>query len=208
MSVTLPRLIVITDWSRGDAALLRALQAVCALGPQVAVQHRHPEAPTRQFLSEARELSDLCRAHGVPLFVNGRLDVALRVDAHLHLPAHGFEVSEVRPHLPTGRLVSVAVHDAHEAGRAAGADLALLSPVFGAGSKPGDARAPQGVAGFEALARRTGCPVYALGGITPASAPALRGKVAGLAAVTGVLDAADPHAAAQTLLDIVRGRGP
>ena len=206
--MTLPRLIVITDWRRGEEALLRSLKAVCALGPEVAIQHRHPEATARQFLSEARVLAELCGAHGVPFFVNGHLDVALRVDAHLHLPAHGYAVEDVRPHLPQGRWISAAVHDEEEAKRARGADLVLVSPVFGAGSKPGDSRAPLGADGFRALARQLDCPAYALGGITAQSASGLQGEAAGLAAVTSVLDATDPQAAANALLDIVRRRGP
>lgn len=205
----LPRLVVITDWSRGRERLMAALEQVCAgLGPRVAVQHRHPEALGRDFLEEARLLGELCERTGSHLFVNGRLDVALLLDAHVHLPAHGPSAAEVRPHLRTDRWVSVAVHDAEEARAVAGsasggASFALVSPVFGAGSKPGDARVPLGVEGFEALARLLPCPAHALGGVDEQTAKALRGRAAGLASVTGVLDAADPLSAAKALLGIV-----
>ena len=80
----LPRLIVITDWSMGEAALLTALRSLLELGgAEVAIQHRHPEADDRTFLREARMLAELCRAAQVPLFVNGRLDIALTVGAHI-----------------------------------------------------------------------------------------------------------------------------
>lgn len=202
MSPELPRLIVITDWSLGTARLLRALSRVVALGSRVAVQHRHPDASTRVFLDEARQLRALCDPAGVPLFVNGRLDVALLLDAHLHVPAHGTRVADARALMPKDRWISAAVHDEQEADASRGADLVLVSPVFGAGSKPDDLRAPLGRDRFDALASRMDCAAYALGGITPATVEQLHSSCAhGVASVTGVLTASDPGAAARELLD-------
>ena len=195
----LPRLVVITDWRLPRARLLGALEGALAAGPGVAVQHRHPDAPARLFLEEARLLAELCRARGAPLFVNGRLDVALLVGAHLHLPADGLTPSDVRPLLPPGRLVSLAVHDAAEARLAQGADLALVSPVYAPGSKPGDTRAPLGPEGFRALAEALPCPALALGGLNPERAAALRGA-AGFAVISAVLEAPNPTEAARALL--------
>ena len=196
---TLPRLIVITDWRLPQARLLAALERALAAGPEVAVQHRHPEAPIRAFLEEARLLAALCHARGNPLFVNGRLDVALLVGAHLHLPAKGLTVEDVRPALPAGRWVSTAVHDLDEARLARGADLALVSPVYAPGSKPGDTRSPLGPEGFQTLAASLSCPALALGGITPERASQLPGAQ-GFAVISAVLEAEDPSAAARALL--------
>lgn len=195
----LPRLVVITDWRLPRARLLGALERALEAGPGVAVQHRHPDAPARLFLEEARLLAELCRARGAPLFVNGRLDVALLVGAHLHLPAGGLTPSDVRPLLPPGRLVSLAVHDAAEARLAEGADLALVSPVYAPGSKPGDTRAPLGPEGFRALAEALPCPALALGGVNPERAATLRGA-AGFAVISAVLEAPRPTEAARALL--------
>ncbi|PTL77289.1 thiamine phosphate synthase [Vitiosangium sp. GDMCC 1.1324] len=193
-----PRLIVITDWRLPRERLLAALERALEVGPEVAVQHRHPEATARQFLEEARLLAGLCRARGNALFVNGRLDVALLVGAHLHLPAGGLSAGDVRPHLPEGRQVSVAVHDEREARQALGADLALVSPVFPPGSKPDDTRPTLGPEGFRRLASALPCPALALGGITPERASLLAGA-AGFAVISGVLEAEDPGAAARAL---------
>jgi thiamine-phosphate pyrophosphorylase len=201
----LPRLVVITDWSLPRERLLGALEAALSAGPEVAVQHRHPGVPLRQFLEEARVLSALCARHARPLFVNGRLDVALLVGAHQHLPAGGLRPADVRPALPEGRLVSVAVHDAREAADSAGADLALVSPVYAPGSKPDDTRPPLGPAGYAALRAQLRCPALALGGIDPMSAAQLT-DTDGFAAISGVLGAEDPAAAARMLL--TRGQSP
>jgi thiamine-phosphate pyrophosphorylase len=193
------RLLLVTDWSLGEQRLRLALEQACALGPQVGVQHRHPEAPTRLFLAEARALASLCARYGNPFFVNGRLDVALLVGAHLHLPVDGPTPAEVRPHLPQGRWVSAAVHDEAELDRAAGADLLLLSPVFSPSSKSADGRPTLGREGYARLRARSSCPALALGGIR-ADRLALLGPLEGAAVQGAVLGAPDPAAAARALL--------
>lgn len=199
--MTLPRLIVITDWSLGEALLLERLAAALSLGPAVAVQHRHPGASGRRYYDEGLRVADLAAREGNALFVNGRLDVALLLGAHLHLPSQSFAVADVRPLLPKERWVSVAVHGADDVARTRGADLALVAPVFAPGSKPGDPRPPLGSAGFFELARALPCPAFALGGIGPGSAPALRGA-AGFAAISSVLHEADPKRAAAAILAV------
>jgi len=193
------RLLLITDWALGEERVLQALEAACALGPLVGVQHRHPEAPSRPFLAEARRLATLCARHGNPLFVNGRLDVALLVGAHLHLPVDAPTPLDVRPHLPAGRWVSAAVHNDAELSRARGADLLLLSPVFRPLSKTRDVRPPLGRAGYARLRALSACPTFALGGID-VERLALLGPVEGIAVQSAVLGAAHPADAAAALL--------
>ncbi len=96
------------------------------------------------------------------MFVNSRLDVALALGAHLHLASNALTVSDVKPWLRPGMLVSHAVHSAGEF--QPGADLALVSPVFAPRSKT--VESTLGPAGFEALAAIAPCPVFALGGLT------------------------------------------
>jgi thiamine-phosphate pyrophosphorylase len=196
------RVMVVTDWSLGPKVLLARVEAALQAGPGLAVQHRHPGQTAREFLEEGRTLAALCARFDAPLFVNGRLDVALALQAHLHLPAHAIPVAEARPHLP-GRWISAAVHSEAEAGDAAGADLALLSPVFAPGSKPTDTRPPLGAEGFHRLAARLSCPAFALGGLTPERAQAL-GPLAGVAVVSAVLGADDARRAAAGFLQALR----
>lgn len=195
----LPSLIVITDWSLGRDALLAKLDAALSVSPRVAVQHRHPGATARELLDEARLLRALCDRHGAALFVNDRVEVALSVGAHVHLPSHGFRPRDVRPHLPEGLWISAAVHDSRELAEAAGADLVLLSPVFDDGSKAGDGRDRLGVDGFAALAQESRVPALALGGISPENAARLP-DAAGFAVISAVLGAADPQLATIRLL--------
>ncbi len=177
---------------------------MAALGPEVALQHRDPGAPIRKFLDRARPLATLCHKTGAHLFVNGRLDVALLVGAHLHLPVDGPRPAEVRPHLPAGRWVSAAVHSTEELATSEGADLVLISPVFKPGSKPSDRRPQLGVEGFLELARRAVVPAFALGGIDPERIASLP-SCAGVAVQSSVLRASDPGRVARQILASLAG---
>lgn len=185
-------LIVITDWALND--LLARVEAALQAGPGIAIQHRHLGATDRQFFDEAVALERVCRAANAPLFINGRLDVALAMNAHLHCTSRSLRPADVRGRL--GGLISCVVHD--ESDSTDGADLALVSPVFRPGSKPDDTRPQLGVAGFERLARVLPCPAFALGGIETTNAGSV--KAAGVAVISSVLHANDPKAAARSLL--------
>lgn len=101
----------------------------------------------------------------------------------LHLPS-AIPPASWRPQ-QTG-LLSAACHNRAALLRAAaaGADMALLSPVYAPGSKPHDSRPPLGPAGFAALAATVPTPVLALGGITPARAASLPAVAAGVAGIS------------------------
>ena len=201
---SLPKLVVITDWSLEPADLTSALAQVFSLGPSVAVQHRHPEATAREFLNEARLIIALAVEHNNPVFINGRLDVALLLGAHLHLRAEDSRAAEFRALLPAGRWISRAVHSVAEAPLAEGCDFALLSPVFHPSSKPLGTRALLGAAGFMNLQRALPCPAYALGGISSSNLGGLKGA-AGAAVIGAVLRTEDPRRSAAQILAVLGG---
>jgi thiamine-phosphate pyrophosphorylase len=211
------RVMLITDWAIDG--LLDKLEAALEAGPGIAVQHRWPQADDLHFYERGLEVARRCARRGVPLFINRRFDVAWAIDRelpkrqegfgiHLHLPANALSVAAVRPLLPNAWF-SVAVHDEAELPRAAGADFALVSPVFPPGSKPTDPRVPLGVDGFWRLARELRCPAFALGGMNATRAASLRAgwdesrgapKLGGIAVVSEVWRAANPRAATEALL--------
>jgi thiamine-phosphate pyrophosphorylase len=201
VTAPLPRLILITDWRIPD--LLQRVELAIDAGPEVAVQHREPGAAVRTFLEHARALAAICERRQRALFVNGRLDVAIALGAHLHLPAGGMTAAEARPHL-LGGWISVAVHNEAEARTADGADFALVSPVNRPGSKADDRRPPLGAEGFLALSRLLPCPAYALGGMAPASISSLAPP--GAAVISAVLGSEDPRQAAAECIAAIRGR--
>ena len=133
----------------------------------------------------AARLARLCRARGLVLLVAGDGRLAARVGAQgVHFPeALAGRARAWRRRRP-GWLITVAAHSRMALVRAAraGADAALLSPVFTTPSRP-SAR-PLGALRFAALARLSPLPVYALGGLDAALARRLKGSgAAGLAAI-------------------------
>ena len=180
------------------AALARALHAAPAA--RVAVQLRAKQLPAAQLYELALPVLQLCRAHGVPLLINDRVDVALAVGADgVHLPEKGLQLSAARALLGERALLGVSCHDAAglEAASSGGASFATLSPVF---DSPGKGT-QLGLARFAQLAARAGLPVLALGGVSASAASALRSSgAAGLAVISAVFAANDPGAALSELL--------
>ncbi len=149
---------------------------------------RHYGAPGRAALAKA--LARACRERRLTLIVANDLDLAVALDAGLHLPETRMRIAGARVrlwHRRTRRLLSAAAHSRMALARAAmlGADIALLSPVFVTASHP-DA-SPLGALRFRVLVRGACVPVWALGGVDNRTIRALhRSGAAGIATVSGL----------------------
>lgn len=173
-----PRLALMTD----DTRLPDPAATIRALPPGSMVILRDYGAPGRAAL--ARRLAVLCKRRRLTFLVAGDWRLAARVGADgLHLP----EAMAKRGRGPWSRrrwIVTAAAHSQAALFRAAraGADAALLAPVFPTASHPG--RPALGPVRFAAQVRRSPLPVYALGGIGPVTARRLKG--AGHAGFAGI----------------------
>lgn len=205
MSARLPRLMLVTDRRRARAGALRA--------------SLHAGAPFVQFRDKDLDEADIVTAmyciSNYPtasqarpaagdeplLCVNGRPALARRLGVGLHLPADHAPVD------PSGiRLLGRSVHDAAEVDRAKreGVDYVILGTLFASASKPG--RTPLGLAAFARLVRQAEpIPVFAIGGITTDRVADVMASGAHGVAVTGaILQAADPAAATQAFMEVLR----
>lgn len=159
----LPGRLVITDLARGLDPLAQA--AILSAGD--ALIFRHYEWDRTQRESTGKILRIVCREKKALFLVAGcpRLARALRADG-LHLPrwqlARGWNR---RGTIPPGWLVSAAVHNRAElhAAENAGADMALLSPIFPTASHKGEKTL--GSVQAAGLVSVSTIPVYGLGGI-------------------------------------------
>lgn len=176
------------DLSRVEAAL--ASGALCAL------QYRAKDADAPRRLREARHLSRLCRAHGVPLIVNDDVELTLAVDAAgVHLGRDDGDLAAARARLH-GRLLGASCYDRPELARravATGADYVAFGSVFDSPTKPAAVRAPLAL-----FALDVGVPKVAIGGITLDNAPRVLAAGADcLAVITDLFDAPDVAARAR-----------
>ena len=195
------RLCFVTDRNvcpGGDAAAVA--EAACRAGLR-AVQYREKSFTTRDMFIQAAALRDITADCGASLFINGRIDIALAVDADgVHAPeADAPALVPLVPRL-VGGLVGVSCHSVMAAAEAeaAGVDYVMFGPVYNTPSKSRFG-APQGVAKLESVAANIDIPVVAIGGITPERAlECRRAGAAAVAVVSSIATASDVAARVDT----------
>ena len=191
-------LCLVTDSSfpRGKPLAWVVEQAV--LGGCSMVQLREKALPSADFYQLALEVKAVTRRLGVPLIINDRLDIALAVGAAgVHLGQRDLPASAARKLLRPGMLLGVSAATAGEAVQAAGdgADYLGVGAVFPTGTKA-DAKAVP-LEELAAIRRAVRLPILAIGGITKENARLFRPMgIDGVAAVSAIMAAEDPKAAA------------
>lgn len=195
-----PSLVLITDSRRLEPESFFARTGDALRGGVDLVVVREKQMDSARLLAFASRLRSMTREHGARMLVHTQADVAMAVGADgVHVAAADI------PQLPMMRrwlgdapmILSASCHSADELAAAseAGADFALLSPVFPTASHP---QAPHlGVEQFRHLVAGAQLPVVALGGITVENREQLAGY--GVAVIGALLDATDAGAAAAAL---------
>jgi len=171
-----------TDERIARTDLLRAAERL-PRGSAIVLRHYTLAEAERRFLFD--QLRAIARRRHCLILLAGDPAQALEWGADGH---HGRARASGRTSR-TGRrwLHSAPAHTAEELAAAhdAGADIALLSPLFATRSHPGSM--PLGLARFAALARRALVPVIALGGVRPRHLRLVRRLgAAGYAAIDGL----------------------
>lgn len=180
---TLPALILMTDERR----VPDPLAAAQSLPRGSAIILRHTDAKVRAMIG--RELATVSHERGLKLLIAGDAHLAVGVGAHgLHLPeARAREAAHWRALRPSW-LITTAAHSLRGliTARVAGADAAVLAPVFATSSHPD--RVPLGALRTVLMAARAGLPVYALGGVNAQTIVRLKdARFVGIAAIEGLL---------------------
>ncbi|MDE2323013.1 MAG: thiamine phosphate synthase, partial [candidate division NC10 bacterium] len=188
------RLCVITDRElrRGLSHVEIAMQAV--KGGASMIQLRDKAAGPRQLLYEARQITQLCRAHGVAFIVNDRLDLALAADADgVHLGQDDLPPWKARTLLGTGKILGVSTHSIEQAIRAAeqGADYLGIGPLFATATKA-TGYEPVGCDTIRQLRARLPLPIVAIGGISLSNVgEVIRSGAAGVAVISAIVGTDD-----------------
>jgi thiamine-phosphate diphosphorylase len=174
--------------------------AIAAVGPAAALHVRARHGTAAFLARSAARFVSLASPAEAAVIVNARPDIARAVGAQgVQLGAADLSVADARAVLGDG-WIGRSVHGLEEARRAMaeGADFLLVGTVFASASHPG--QAPLGLKILEQIAA-LGCPVIAIGGVTPERSASVKHAGAwGVAAITALWHATDPYAAAVALL--------
>lgn len=194
-------LYAITPDEPSTPRLLSRVEPVLA-GGIACLQYRNKVADAALRVDQARALHALCMIAGVPLIINDDVALCEAVGASgVHLGGDDGDPASARIRLGVDAIIGVSCYDSLQRARAA-ADAGASYVAFGAfhpsPTKPGARRADPALLADSAS---LGLPRVAIGGITPANAPALVAAGADLIAViSGVFDAPDPAAAVHAYL--------
>lgn len=174
--MNLPRVYGIVD---GEITAKRGLSlsdAAEALldGGMLMLQLRWKGSYTREVYAEAVRMADACRAAGGMFIINDRSDIALLLDAGVHVGQDDLPPQEVRGLLGLDRAVGVSTHNEGQfaAAMRAPVDYIAVGPIYSTGSKQKPDRVV-GVADLARLRRMYEGPLVAIGGITRERAPAV-----------------------------------
>ena len=189
-----------------DPALLAGRETVdvcrrAAAGGATMIQVRWKGGTPAAIAALARALVG---ALAIPVLVNDRVDIALAAGAAgAHLGWDDLPLAAARRITPAGFILGISVGSPDEAARARNlpADYWSVGPCFATTTKL-EAGAPLGSDGFGRLASMAprGVPVIGIGGLTAATAGAIRrAGGAGVAVAAAVFGATDPRAAASAV---------
>lgn len=199
-------LYVLTDAQLARGRSHAQVVAAALRGGATLVQYREKNATTRQMIAEAQRIRDLCRAYGVPLVINDRVDIALAIDADgVHVGPDDMPVALVRQVLGHDKIVGASAGTVEEA-RAAiadGADYLGVGAIFATRSKT-DAGEPIGLEGLAQIVRVSTIPVVGIAGINATNAASvIHAGATGIAVISAIVSAEDIEQATRELKTIV-----
>ncbi|MGI6354831.1 MAG: thiamine phosphate synthase [Lentisphaerae bacterium] len=199
------RLYLVTDRSYlAGRDFLTVLDAALRGGVTM-IQLREKEASSREFFDLAIQVRELAHSHGVPLWINDRLDIALAVEADgLHIGQSDLPAAVARRLMPPAMKLGVSAQTVEQAIQAErdGADCLGVGAIFPTGTKS-DAK-PVSADELQRIKQTVRIPIVAIGGINAGNlALPMRCGADGVAVVSAIMSASDPEAAARELRQAV-----
>lgn len=174
-------------------------------GGVTAIQLRGKRESAASLYQFAQQLQPLLQQKGVALIINDRLDVALAVGADgVHLGKDDLPLAEARRLAPSLHI-GISCYDDLQRARDAvegHADYIAFGAFYVSESKP---EATPVSIDILPQAKTLGCPIVAIGGITPEkSEPLWRAGVDGVAVISAIQNAEAPDAAARSFRKVMQ----
>lgn len=154
---------------------------------------REKDIETRDFVEAAKSCLQICRAHGVPLLINDRIDVALACDADgVHIGQSDMPARTARALLGPEKIIGVSCKTPEQAEQAwiAGADYIGCGGVYPTNTKANNLTV--GLDGLKTVCLASKLPVVAIGGIKVSNACSVMEigvpNLKGVAVVSAIFD--------------------
>ena len=212
MKPSVGRLHVITDTSIQNRFGHVELAELAIAGGAETIQFRDKTLGARDAIEASKAIRSLCRAAGVTLIINDRLDIAMAVDADgVHLGQRDLPIPEARRLLGSSKLIGGSASNLNEARQVErdGADYVGFGHIFPTSSKdkPEAAKGPETL---HAVCDVLHIPVIAIGGFDASNAETVvTAGVRGVAVIGAVCASEDPRWATARLMAVVEtGDGP
>lgn len=198
------KLYAVTDrsWLKPGETLASVTEELLKAGVSC-VQLREKNASDEEILREAEILKKLCENYHVPLIINDRPDLALKIGASgVHVGLSDMGIQKARELLGPDFIIGGSAHNVEEALEAekAGANYIGCGAVFGSTTKTNVTQLP--IETLKAICQSVDIPVVAIGGVTADNLHLLAGTgIAGAAVVSGLFKPDDKASAARHFLD-------
>lgn len=165
----LPRLYPILDTEaleRRGCTVAGAAEAILSAGARI-LQFRHKGHFSREHFAAAEAVGEACRRTGAGFVIDDRADIAVMLDAGVHVGQDDLHPSRARSVVGAGRCLGFSTHNEGQlrASEEEPLDYVALGPIFATSSK----RNPDPVLGVGELRRLrplASRPLVAIGGIT------------------------------------------
>ncbi|HCN58586.1 MAG TPA: thiamine phosphate synthase [Exiguobacterium sp.] len=164
--------------------LADAVEATIKGGATI-IQLREKEISGKNFLESAVALKDLTARYNIPLIINDRIDIALLVEAGLHIGQDDIPLTEARRLLPTATIgVSVSTVEQAVAAEREGADYLGVGSLFPTATKQDATFMSR--ATLEQIRKAVRIPLVGIGGISETNVSLLGSHVDGYAVVSAL----------------------
>ena len=194
-------LYFITDSTGYEEGEFLARVEAALQGGVTLLQLREKNKSTREYIALAEKTHALTRRYNVPLIIDDRVDVALAADAEgVHLGAADMTVAMARRILGENKIIGATAKTVPWARDAAaqGADYLGVGAIYPTTTKVITVLTSTDT--LRDICRAVTVPVNAIGGLNRDNIDVLRGiPICGICAVSAIMKAEDPKAAAAEL---------
>ena len=164
-----------------------AAEAILEAGARI-LQLRHKGFFSRDAFESAQRIAELCRQANALFVMNDRADIAMLLDAALHLGQDDLSPADARRIMSPSALIGLSTHNEAQLRSAERepVDYLAIGPIFPTGSKQN----PDPVVGVERLRAGRAIssrPLVAIGGIVREAVPAVLQAGADSVAIIGDL---------------------